>query len=115
MILVTGATGHLGANLVRRLLADGEDVRVLVREGSDDRAIAGLPVEEARGDVRVPVRMGQVAAGPSPVSSTSTSCGRTPSSAAIARRAASAISSGRRPSNCSHGIASTVRDMTLTR
>ena len=33
MILVTGASGHLGANLVRRLLADGEEVRVLVREG----------------------------------------------------------------------------------
>ena len=52
MILVTGASGHLGANLVRRLLADGEDVRVLIREGSDHRAVDGLPVERARGDVR---------------------------------------------------------------
>jgi nucleoside-diphosphate-sugar epimerase len=54
MILVTGATGHLGANLVRRLLADGEAVRVLVREGSNERALAGLPVERAHGDVRDP-------------------------------------------------------------
>jgi nucleoside-diphosphate-sugar epimerase len=54
VILVTGATGHLGANLVRRLLADGEDVRVLVRESSDERALAGLPVERAWGDVRDP-------------------------------------------------------------
>ena len=31
MNLVTGANGHLGANLVRRLLEDGEAVRVLLR------------------------------------------------------------------------------------
>jgi nucleoside-diphosphate-sugar epimerase len=52
MILVTGATGHLGANLVRRLLEDGEPVRVLVREGTDTRAVDGLTVERAWGDVR---------------------------------------------------------------
>lgn len=52
MILVTGATGHLGANLVRRLLEDGEEVRVLVREGRDNGALDGLDVEHVRGDVR---------------------------------------------------------------
>lgn len=52
MILVTGASGHLGANLVRRLLADGEDVRVLVRAASDNRGVDGLPVERAAGDLR---------------------------------------------------------------
>ncbi len=52
MILVTGATGHLGANLVRRLLEDGESVRVLLREGTDTRAVDGLRVERAWGDVR---------------------------------------------------------------
>ncbi len=52
MILVTGATGHLGANLVRRLLDDGEEVRVLVREGRDHGALEGLAVERVRGDVR---------------------------------------------------------------
>ena len=52
--LVTGATGHLGANLVRRLLADGHDVRTLVRakDGADEIALAGLPVERAYGDLR---------------------------------------------------------------
>jgi len=52
VILVTGASGHLGANLVRRLLADGEEVRVLVRDGSDNRGVDALPVERARGDLR---------------------------------------------------------------
>ena len=52
MILVTGGTGHLGANLVRRLLDDGEAVRVLLREGTDTRAVDGLAVERAWGDIR---------------------------------------------------------------
>src|SRR6185436_9188016 len=52
--LVTGATGHLGANLVRRLLADGHEVRVLLRDrhGSDLVAVEGLSVERAFGDLR---------------------------------------------------------------
>lgn len=52
MILVTGAGGHLGANLVRRLLEDGEEVRVLVRDRSNNRGVDGLPVERVSGDVR---------------------------------------------------------------
>jgi dihydroflavonol-4-reductase len=51
-VLVTGATGHVGAQLVRALLDDGRLVRALVRE--DRRALAGLPVETVRGDVRDP-------------------------------------------------------------
>jgi dihydroflavonol-4-reductase len=50
--LVTGATGHLGANLVRRLLRDGTPVRVLLRPGTDPRAVEGLDVDRATGDVR---------------------------------------------------------------
>ena len=52
MILVTGATGHLGANLVRRLLEEGEDVRVLLRERTGSRAVDGIAVDRAHGDVR---------------------------------------------------------------
>src|ERR1700759_1163656 len=50
--LVTGATGHLGANLVRRLLADGEAVRALVLPSDRSTALEGLDVEVVRGDLR---------------------------------------------------------------
>ena len=62
-ILVTGATGHLGANHVRRLLADGEKVRVLLERGSSTRAIAGLEVETAEGDVRDPASVREAVRG----------------------------------------------------
>jgi dihydroflavonol-4-reductase len=48
---VTGATGFIGANLVRSLLADGHQVRALVRQGSDRRNIVGLPIELVTGDL----------------------------------------------------------------
>lgn len=40
--LVTGAAGFVGANLARRLLADGHDVHLLDRPGSRDWRIQGL-------------------------------------------------------------------------
>ncbi len=46
---VTGASGHLGANIVRALLAEGREVRALVR--NDRRALAGLDVEQVNGDI----------------------------------------------------------------
>ncbi len=51
-VLVTGASGHLGANLVRRLLDDGHEVRVLLRRGSDNGAVDGLDVDRVYGDLR---------------------------------------------------------------
>ena len=48
---VTGATGFVGGNLVRALLADGIQVRALVRPSSDQRNLAGLPVELVYGDL----------------------------------------------------------------
>ena len=49
LVAVTGASGHLGANLVRALLADGRRVRALVHMTS--KGIEGLPVEVVRADV----------------------------------------------------------------
>lgn len=47
--VVTGAAGHVGANLVRALLARGQSVRALVHH--DRRALEGLEVEIIPGDV----------------------------------------------------------------
>ncbi len=52
MILVTGGTGHLGANLVRRLLDDGHAVRVFSRRNDHEAALEGLKVDRAYGDLR---------------------------------------------------------------
>src|SRR5688572_10243824 len=52
--LVTGATGLVGNNVVRELLARGQSVRVLARGGGDPRPLAGLDVETIQGDVRDP-------------------------------------------------------------
>jgi dihydroflavonol-4-reductase len=49
--LVTGATGFIGGNLVRELLAQGFHVRALVRESSSRANIDGLSVEIALGDL----------------------------------------------------------------
>lgn len=51
-VFVTGATGFIGASIVRELLKDGCHVRVLARPGSDRRNLAGLDVEICEGDLR---------------------------------------------------------------
>lgn len=52
--LVTGATGFIGANIVRALLNARYEVRALVRPESDRRNLDGLDIEFATGDVRDP-------------------------------------------------------------
>ncbi|MDD5309390.1 MAG: SDR family oxidoreductase [Deltaproteobacteria bacterium] len=54
-IVVTGAGGHVGGNLVRALLEEGRAVRAVVRQ--DTRAVDGLPVEILRADVLDPVSL----------------------------------------------------------
>jgi dihydroflavonol-4-reductase len=49
-VVVTGATGHIGANLVRALIAEGHPTRSLVHVNC--RAIEGLDTEVIQGDVR---------------------------------------------------------------
>lgn len=51
-VLLTGATGHLGANLVRRLLADNQSVRVFLRSDCVHTALKNLDVECVYGDLR---------------------------------------------------------------
>ena len=51
-VFVTGATGFIGASLVRELLKDGCRVRALARPGSDRRNLHALDLEIWEGDLR---------------------------------------------------------------
>jgi dihydroflavonol-4-reductase len=62
-VLVTGATGLVGNNVVRALLNDGHAVRVLVRRSSDSRPLEGLSVDVREGDVRDPVSVAKACEG----------------------------------------------------
>ena len=50
--LVTGSTGFLGSAVLRELLDDGREVKVLIRKGANTANIDGLDVEIAYGDLR---------------------------------------------------------------
>ena len=50
-VLVTGASGHIGAHVMRLLRDAGHEVRALLRTNSDRRGLNGLDYEEAIGDV----------------------------------------------------------------
>jgi dihydroflavonol-4-reductase len=51
MWLVTGATGHVGNVLVRKLLERGEKVRALILPGENREPIQGLEIDAVAGDV----------------------------------------------------------------
>ena len=53
-VLVTGATGFVGANVARLLVAEGYRVRVLARPSSGLQALSGCSVEILRGDILDP-------------------------------------------------------------
>ncbi len=63
LVLVTGASGHLGANLVRSLLDDGLRVRVTTRTTSNNQALDGLDVEIVSADLRDPSSIDAAVAG----------------------------------------------------
>ena len=49
---VTGATGFIGASIVRELLKEGREVRALVRKSSDTSNLSGLDLDLCYGDLR---------------------------------------------------------------
>lgn len=61
--LVTGASGFLGSHVARQLVARGEDVRVLMRPSSTNRAIADLSLEYVTGDLRDPASVARAMQG----------------------------------------------------
>ena len=52
MVVLTGATGLVGSALLRRLLAQGEQVRVLVRDPAPARTGPGAGADHARGPLQ---------------------------------------------------------------
>lgn len=53
--LVTGAGGHLGANLLRHLVANGQPVRAVLHTEGERASLAGLPISDVIiGDLRDP-------------------------------------------------------------
>lgn len=61
--LVTGATGFVGAAVVRALMAAEQPVRVLARPRSDRRNLAGLDVEVAEGSLEDAASLAAAVAG----------------------------------------------------
>src|SRR5580693_10020502 len=51
---VTGATGFVGSHVAQVLAAQGADLRLLGRSGSDLRNIQGLKADRVIGDLRDP-------------------------------------------------------------
>ena len=63
MILVTGATGHIGNALVRKLLNQGEKVRALIMREENAASIRDLGLECVEGDVLDPASLQPALAG----------------------------------------------------
>lgn len=53
-ILVTGADGLLGSNLVRELLSRGHAIRAFVQPGRQQKTLEGLPIEKSAGNLLNP-------------------------------------------------------------
>ena len=76
MILVVGATGSLGSNIVRRLLARGEQARVLVRAGSAYQPLEQQGATVSIGDLKDRASLDRACAGIDTVITTANSAKR---------------------------------------
>ncbi|WP_284974929.1 NAD(P)H-binding protein [Arthrobacter sp. efr-133-TYG-104] len=76
MILVVGATGDLGGRVARQLRLEGQDVRCLVRQRSDDTGLRELGMEVVRGDLTEPASLKAACQGVDTVIATATAIGR---------------------------------------
>lgn len=56
-VFLTGATGFLGGEIVRQLVAGGREVHALARATSDKSALEGLPVHWHDGDLNQPASL----------------------------------------------------------
>jgi dihydroflavonol-4-reductase len=50
-ILVTGANGFIGSNLVRTLLGRNENIRAFIKPGTPETSLDGLDIEKVYGDI----------------------------------------------------------------
>ena len=78
MILVVGGSGDLGGRVVRRLCSQGQQVRCLLRTGTDETGLLDLGVQVVRGDLTVPDSLPAACEGVEIVVSTATAIGRRP-------------------------------------
>ncbi len=76
MILIVGATGRLGGQIVQRLLADGRKVRVLVRPQSDYGSLVQAGAEAVVGDLKDPASLHAACEGIEAVVTTANAAGR---------------------------------------
>jgi dihydroflavonol-4-reductase len=62
-VFITGGTGLLGTAIVRRLVADGRNVRALARSASAEQVLRDIGAEPVRGDVLQPEGLDAAMAG----------------------------------------------------
>jgi dihydroflavonol-4-reductase len=63
LVVVTGATGHIGNVLVRELLTRGEPVRAVLHSRKHEQTLEGLPVEKVVLDIRNPAQVDEALQG----------------------------------------------------
>jgi uncharacterized protein YbjT (DUF2867 family) len=78
MILVVGATGILGSMITRGLLARGDDVRILVRKGSNYAPLVEAGATPAIGDLKERATLDAACAGDDTIVTTATAIIRRP-------------------------------------